>query len=570
VTERVERRFRQVMNGSRDAYIEADGRGRITEWSAAAESLLGWRHDDVVGLPVSTVLSSDDAVSVARSIGMLQSTTLPRRQAVPDVFTVHVPLIARSGSTVTAVARIFAVGKRSRFRVCAFLRPLATDSVLLAEPVPFGAVFDHRTRLASRHVFDRRLDSAVHGIDRSSSVAVVALDLDRFGLINDALGAEVGDLLLNEVAERLRAAASRSRGRPLLARRGGAQFLALFRRSDGRAGEEAERFAERFLQSLEAPVMVGDREIFVSASAGVCATRCPDVDASDMVANASSAAYESTRAGGGQVRKFDAAMRQGLVDRLATESALHHALERQELTVHYQPVVDMASQAAVGVEALLRWQHPDLGLLGPQRFIPVAEESGLILPIGAWVLEEASRQMTRWRAQGSWFGSVAVNLSARQFDDPELLDLVRGALGRGRLPASSLVCEITESTLMRDAESSLAVLRALKALGVVLAIDDFGTGFSSLSYLRHFPVDMLKIDKCFVQSIEEPESAKIVAAIANLARELGMVVVAEGVESAVQAHLLGRLGCDLAQGMWYGPPLAAVEVVRTERARLEA
>jgi len=572
VTEHVARRFREVLHALSDAYVEIDGHDRVTEWSAGAETLLGWRREEVLGRPASSIVDPSDARAAVSGLEVLKAArTAAPHAAVPDVFTVRLTLVGRDGGSVATVARLFAVGKRSDFRVCAYLHPANAPPVLGAGSPAVDAVVGPRAGLAGRQVFDRQLADVLRTLDGSTSVAVVAIELDRFDLVNDALGAEQGDLLLFEVAGRLASAASPSKGSTLVAHRRGSQYVALFWHSDGRAGEMAEQFADRLRRSLETPCTVGGHELFVSVSVGVCIARSSDDVPSDVIANAATAAYESARTGGGQVRRFDVTMRTALVERLETESALHHALERSELTVHYQPVVDMASAAPVGVEALVRWQHPRLGLVGPDRFIPVAEESGLIVPIGAWVLAEACRQLTRWRAH-RWctFSSVEVNLSARQFEDPGLVDLVRGALDGGRLPAASLVCEITESTLMRDAESSLGVLRALKAVGIVLAIDDFGTGYSSLSYLQHFPVDMLKIDQCFVQSIDESESAKIVGAIARLGHELGMVVVAEGVETPLQARRLEQLGCDLAQGMWYAPPLATPEVAQVQLWRREA
>jgi diguanylate cyclase (GGDEF)-like protein/PAS domain S-box-containing protein len=572
VSERLGRRLRQVVNGSRDAYVEIDGDGRVAEWSAGAEALLGWRRDEVIGISVSAMLQPGDAASVRHSVDVLKWTsTLQPGRVVPDVFTVQLPLVTRDGSIVFAEARLFAVGNRSDFRVCAFLRPAETDEGEDREPVSIDVLFDRRTGLASRQVFERRLTNVLGAPESRMSFAVVVIELDRFTVIADALGAEHGDLLLREVAGRLRAVASRSRTPPLLAYRGGAQFLALLSAPEGRAEVEAERFAGRVRRALEAPMALGDGEVFLTASFGVCSSPQAGEVASALVSNAAMAAHESTRLGGGSVHAYDATMRTRLVERLTIESALHHALERGELSCAYQPVVEMATSSTVGVEALLRWHHPVLGSVEPDRFIPVAEESGLIVPIGAWVIQEACRQLARWRTRGlGSFGSIEVNLSGRQFDDPELVDLVSGALTDARLCAGSLICEITESTLMRDAESSLGVLHALKSVGVALAIDDFGTGYSSLSYLRHFPVDMLKIDKCFVQSMEEPETVKIVTAIVNLGHELGMLVVAEGVETARQAHQLRRLGCDLAQGMWYAPPLPAAEAARSQVIRREA
>ncbi|HTX62570.1 MAG TPA: EAL domain-containing protein [Acidimicrobiales bacterium] len=561
-------RLSQQADASQEAHLEADVSGRLTEWSAGAEALLGWTREEMVGRSLVSVVPPRSAGPVQEGIEVLRSIPpeCPRTD-VPGVFTVQLPLLARDGSTVTSLARVFAVGTGDSYRICADFTLVHSHPGDGTEPPVFDALFDRRTGLVSCRFFERCLRAAVGALGRGSSLAVAAITLERFAVINDALGMELGDLLLAEVADRLRGAA-RSSGSPLLARRSGGQFLALFQRQDDRASQHAEAFAHRVLCALAAPVVLADREIFVTPSVGVHATERADEEPSMLVSNAATAAYECVRSGGGRVRAFDTSMRRETVERLATESALHHALERDELACVFQPVVEMAGSSMVGVEALVRWHHPVLGTVQPDRFIPVAEESGLIVPIGAWVLEEACRQLTMWRARRRCtFRSVAVNLSARQFDDPGLVNLVQRALHRGRLPATSLVCEITESTLMRDAESSLGVLRALKSVGVAIAIDDFGTGYSSLNYLRHFPVDMLKIDKCFVQSLRDPDSVKIVSAIVNLSHELGMTVVAEGVETDVQARVLRRLGCDLAQGMWYAPPLDVADVARCQLLR---
>jgi EAL domain-containing protein (putative c-di-GMP-specific phosphodiesterase class I) len=257
-------------------------------------------------------------------------------------------------------------------------------------------------------------------------------------------------------------------------------------------------------------------------------------------------------------------MRIELLDRMSTEHSLHRALERHELMLHYQPVVEIDGVTTVGVEALIRWQHPDQGLMAPYRFIPVAEESGLIIPIGAWVLEQACHQLRHWNLEGRKGpqGSVEVNLSARQIDDPRIVATVEKILARTGLPPGCLTLEITESALMQDAASALGVLRALKGLGVLLAIDDFGTGYSSLSYLQRFPLDILKVDRMFVETLgSNAESEKIVSAVINLAHALGLQVVAEGVETTQQLQILRSLGCDLAQGFLFSRPLPAGEVV---------
>ena len=561
MSKRAARRLHQVVNGSRDAYVEVDRRGRITEWSSGAKTLLGWTRDEMLGRPASG-LATRGAESVAHGIDALRSATCAVGETdFPEVVATRVPLLASDGLTVVADSRVFTTGKRSALRVCAFLWRAGGELAPAVARRHAEVVAQQRPSFASQTTFARRLASAADALDGGSSVAVAVIELDRFGVMTDALGGDCASLALAEVADRLAASASFPKSPALFARRGAGQYLALFARADGDAEAAAERFARRFLRALELPVAIGGHELLVSASVGVCAARSPVEDATDLVSNAATAAYEGSRAGGRQVKMFDRSMKAELLERVATESALHRALGGGELFVRYQPIVDMSSSSTVSLEALVRWRHPELGVVGPERFIPIAEDTGLIVPIGAWVLEEACRQLAHWRA-GPWpaLDSVAVNLSARQIEDPEVVELVRRVMACTRLSGRSLVCEITESTLMRDAEASLGVLRALKAAGVVLAVDDFGTGYSSLSYLRHLPVDILKIDKCFVQSIDEGESTKIVAAMVNLGHELGMVVAAEGVETAAQAQVLRALGCDLAQGMWYASPLDASEV----------
>jgi EAL domain-containing protein (putative c-di-GMP-specific phosphodiesterase class I) len=249
---------------------------------------------------------------------------------------------------------------------------------------------------------------------------------------------------------------------------------------------------------------------------------------------------------------------------MATEHSLHRALERRELRIHYQPVVELDGVTTVGVEALVRWDHPDQGLVSPYRFIPVAEESGLIIPIGAWVLEQACHQLRDWHHQGRTGpqGSVEVNVSARQIDDPRIVDTVERILDTTGLPAECLTLEITESALMEDASSALGILLALKELGVLLAIDDFGTGYSSLGYLQRFPLDILKIDQSFVETLGvDSRGDTIVAAVINLAHALGLQVVAEGVETTQQLEILRSLGCDLAQGFLFSRPVPAAQIV---------
>jgi EAL domain-containing protein (putative c-di-GMP-specific phosphodiesterase class I) len=304
-------------------------------------------------------------------------------------------------------------------------------------------------------------------------------------------------------------------------------------------------------------------EVFLDASVGVALNTFGIDDPADLLAHAEAAMYQAKRRGGFGVETFGESLRIEVIDRMATEHSLHRALERSELTLHYQPVVEVGGATSVAVEALIRWRHPEQGMVSPGRFIPVAEESGLIIPIGAWVLEQACSQAHDWHQLGRVGpkGSVEVNLSARQIDDPEIVQTVAEILARTGLPPEHLTLEITESALMRDAASALVVLSALKEIGVLLAIDDFGTGYSSLSYLQRFPLDIVKVDRMFVQELGMRTGGdEIVSAVIQLAHALDLEVVAEGVETEQQLDVLRSLECDFAQGFLFSRPVPASEL----------
>ncbi len=392
------------------------------------------------------------------------------------------------------------------------------------------------------------------------SVAVVLLDLDRFKAINNSMGHALGDGVLVAVARRLEQVAGDV---DLVARFGGDEFLALVTDEDGGAEEKAAAFVDRVQEALSAPIPVDDAEVFLDASVGVSLNTFGADDPDDLLAYAEAAMYQAKRRGGFGVETFGESLRIEVLDRMSTEHSLHRALERSELMLHYQPVVEVRGATAVGVEALIRWDHPDQGLVAPGRFIPVAEESGLIIPIGAWVLEQACLQLQDWhgRAFDGPRGSVEVNLSARQIDDPQIVATIEEILSRTGLPPEHLTLEITESALMKDAAAALVVLRALKEIGVLLAIDDFGTGYSSLSYLQRFPLDILKVDRMFVQELgQDGGGDEIVSAVISLAHALGLEVVAEGVETGQQLEILRALHCDFAQGFLFSRPVPASEL----------
>ena len=555
-------RFEQVISRSRDAFIEVDGAGIVTEWNRRAEETLGWQRAEVVGRPITdTVLRAE----VARAVFTDAATTyaeLINRDAVPAgrdgrSERQEVEFVHKDGHSVLAVGTMFATTFGGERRIGGFVHDLSEQRAA-EQALVHAYLHDSLTGLPNRALFSYRLAYAVaESQGRAGSVAVVVLDLDRFKSVNDGLGHEAGDDLLVAVSERLR---TEGRDAELVARFGADEFLAFFTSRDGDAERLAVRFASGVQAALGEPFVVEDIEVFLGASAGV-AVSDGTTEATVLLANAESAMYQAKHRGGSAFETFGESMRIEVVDRMTTEHSLHRALERSELMLHYQPVVDIHDHVPVGVEALVRWQHPEQGLMAPYRFIPVAEESGLIIPIGAWVLEEACHQLRAWQQEGpsTVRGSVEVNLSARQIDHPDIVATVERILATTGLPAASLTLEITESALMRDAAGALDVLRALKEIGVALAIDDFGTGYSSLSYLQRFPLDILKVDKSFVDELGTGNGGgeEIVSAVVTLAHALGLKVVAEGVETEPQLAVLRDLACDYAQGYLFSRPVPA-------------
>ncbi|MCB1259279.1 MAG: PAS domain S-box protein [Acidimicrobiales bacterium] len=421
------------------------------------------------------------------------------------------------------------------------------------------ATHDPLTGLPNRTLLLTRLEHALARARRQRSrTAVLFCDLDHFKIVNDSLGHDVGDRLLVEITERLRHAL---RPGDTIARFGGDEFVVLCEDLHGRA--DAVAIAERVIEALSGAFAIDDAEIHVGASLGIAFPDDPDAHPGTLIRDADAAMYRAKEKGRGRWEIFDNAMRASAVDRLDIENFLRRALDRRELRVHYQPVVDLVTGAISGVEALLRWEHPERGLLQPSEFIGVAEETGLIVGIGRWVIEQACVQARRWEAAlpGQRPLQVSVNLSGRQLGHPSLVDDVRAILEATGMPPARLELEITESVLMDDVEASEETLHRLRGLGVRIAVDDFGTGYSSLSYLRRFPVDRLKVDRSFVRGLgEDPSDSAIVTAIVTLAHTLGLDALAEGVETTVQLEELRTLGCDHAQGFWFAKPLGSEDL----------
>lgn len=427
------------------------------------------------------------------------------------------------------------------------------------------AYYDALTDLPNRTLFEDRLTQAQAQPDRRAG-GVLLLSLDRFKKINDTLGHAEGHRLLQEVAARLTDCA---RDGATVARFEGAEFALLLEQIGGPEG--VLEVIRRINAALRMPFTLGAQELFVTLSIGVSLYPDDGEDASTLLKNAGAALYRAKEQGGNNYQFYTADMNASALKRLALESSLRRALERVEFEVYYQPQVDVGTGRIVGAEALVRWRHPELGLIPPAEFIPLAEDTGLIVPIGEWVLRVACARCMAWRDAGLAHMSVAVNLSARQFQQPYLSEMVFGILRETGLGAHHLELELTESSIMRNAEYAVRALGELKEAGVKIAIDDFGTGYSSLGYLKRLPIDRLKVDKSFVRDVTtDPDDATLVTAIVKLAHNLRLKVVAEGVETEEQLRFLRLLGCDEWQGYLCSGPLPAEafeELLRGEHGR---
>ncbi len=424
------------------------------------------------------------------------------------------------------------------------------------------ALHDNLTGLPNRALLTERIDQAMKRATESGGCfALMFMDLDGFKPVNDAFGHHTGDLLLRQVALRLRNSLHR---RDTLARVGGDEFVLLVELQNP---EDALTVARRQVSEVGNPFNIGEHQLQISLSIGICMYPGNGSTQHELLINADAAMYHTKAAGKNGYSFFDASMNSNARNQLQMSQDLHKAIKHRQFCIYYQPKFDAMTGLPVGAEALLRWNHPEQGILGPDLFISMAEKTGLIIQIGEWVLDEACRQMREWYTQGYSHWRIAVNLSALQFCHSGLVTAVADTLARHQLPANCLTLEITETTAMHDADASLAVLRRLSEMGVDLSIDDFGTGYSSLMYLKRLPANEIKIDRGFVRDLEhDTDDAAIVSAIVAVGQALNLRIVAEGVETAVQQRFLTHLGCHSLQGFLLGYPLPAQQFLEEIRA----
>ena len=547
---RSETRFRSLLQNSSDLTVVIDEKGLISYSTPTVKRLLGYEVENVTGRPVIDFVAPDDHERITDILRKLRQSSGPE--------TVEAKCLHADGSTRWMEVGLANLLEDKDVRGIVANHRDITDRKLLEQKLLRQAFNDDLTGLANRALLTERLNEGLIAASPRKPIAVLFLDLDDFKTINDSLGHTFGDQLLTAVAARLK---DLIRPSDTAARLGGDEFAVLMQGVRGAKG--AEVVAERILTSLHQPFLIQGHELYARCSIGIVVDGGESSSAEDVLRNADLAMYTAKSRGKACYEHFVPGMREAAMERMHLKAELQRALERNEFTVHYQPVVDLFTGIPKGVEALLRWTHPEKGNIPPNTFVPLAEETGLIVDIGSWVLKEATTQVDKWnRTRAGAPLTVSVNLSARQLHDSTLLSHVAAALGASRLPPEQLVLEITETVIMQDTEATIEQLSALKRLGVKLAIDDFGTGYSSLGYLQRFPIDILKIDRSFVSGMTPGSGqSRITRGIVGLSKTLGLKSVAEGVETQQELEQLQRSGCDCAQGYLFSRPLPPEEAL---------
>jgi diguanylate cyclase (GGDEF)-like protein/PAS domain S-box-containing protein len=554
-----EARFRSLVAHSSDLITVLDADGVVTYQSPSIERVLGYRVDEVEGRPFGWMLSEQDRPRLAQ-------LTATDGSGTAEAHTIECSLTHRDGTLLRFEIQHTDLLHDEHVEGVVLNSRDVSERKAFEDQLAHQAFHDPVTNLANRALFSDRVEHALVRAERGfADIAVMFIDLDDFKMVNDSLGHPAGDLVLQEVARRLKLAV---RPTDTVARFGGDEFAVLL---DGVAdSSESADAASRILRALESPLEIDGKQVSPRASMGIYLVdrQSEAPEAAELLRNADVAMYMAKRDSKGSYRVFEPTMHERVVERLELQSDLQHAIEFEQLHLHYQPVVRLDGHEILGVEALLRWQHPTRGNITPAQFIPLAEDTGLIIPMGRWVLETACAEGVRLQSRfpGSDPLTMSVNLSVRQLQSDSIVADVRAALEKTGLPATSLVLEITESVMMADTEFAVQRLHDLKSLGVRLAMDDFGTGYSSLSYLSRFPVDILKMDRSFVGA---GENVALQSAIIALGASLSLDVIAEGIELPEQERSLQDLGCEIGQGFLFAKPMAVDALVGFLATHLE-
>jgi diguanylate cyclase (GGDEF)-like protein/PAS domain S-box-containing protein len=550
------RRAEITLNSIGDAVISTDLAGRVDYLNTVAELITGWPREEASGQPIAQVLNLVDGVTGRQIINPVEYVLQSDHSLGLAGEVILVDRHARRIPIEDSAAPIHDWNGQLVGAVIVF-RDIS-NTVALTSKMRHLAQHDFLTNLPNRVLLNDRITQAIASARRSESNPVLLfLDLDKFKHINDSLGHAVGDHLLQAVSERLVHCVRTS---DTVSRHGGDEFVILL--ADERRPQDAALAAEKILHALSMPFLIDGQQLHTSTSIGISVFPVDGMDAAALIKNADTAMYHAKERGRNNYQFFRYDMNTRAVERQLIESSLRRALEHHEFTLHYQPKVDLKTKCITGVEALLRWEHPEWGLVLPERFIVIAEECGLIIPIGRWVLNEACEQAVRWRDQGIAPVSIAVNVSALEFRHRDFFDHALVILETTGVDPTCLQLELTESVLMRDVTASACLLAKFKLMGVQIAVDDFGTGYSSLSYLNQFPIDVLKIDQSFVRAIDAGQETNgvIVSAVIAMGKNLRQRVIAEGVEDEGQFAFLDAHGCDEGQGYFFSEPVDAVQM----------
>jgi diguanylate cyclase (GGDEF)-like protein/PAS domain S-box-containing protein len=551
-----EERFRDLFENARDVMFTYDLRGRMISANRRTTDLTGYTNEEILALNLGQIIATEYHVAVGEALKRIfNGNNAPYELEV----------VAKDGRTIPLeiTSRII-LGKRGEPRTVQAIGRDITERKIAEETIRRLAYHDALTSLPNRALFEDRLRVALAQARRQhEQLAVMFLDLDSFKVVNDTLGHGAGDKLLQAVARDL---ATLVRDGDTVARVGGDEFTLLLAGIEG--PEDAIDIAQRILECLRQSRVINGAEFCTTGSIGITTYPADGDEGETLLRNADTAMYRAKERGRDNYQHYTAAMNVKMMERLAVEQDLRHALDRNELTLFYQPIVSVQTGLITGAEALLRWRHPQRGIVMPDEFIPLAEETGLILEIGEWVLREACRQILDWRKQGLAMELVAVNLSARQLQQEDLVERIGGIIRESGVSPDLIQLEITEGAVLKNVDYAIAMLRQFGEMGIGIALDDFGTGYSSLTYLKRFPVDAVKIDRSFVRDLEHDASdATIVSTVIAMAENMHLNVIAEGVETEQQLEFLRQRGCSEYQGYLFSravPPDEFAELLRAE------